>query len=102
MVIRASAGGGLGFGAQHSQTLESWFMNTPGLTVVSPSGAASAYALLRSAIRSDDPVVFLEPRNLYGQKEMVDVEASWPLGRAKIARDHGASRMAGLLSSSSP
>ena len=41
IVMRASAGGGLGFGAQHSQTLESWFMSTPGLSVVSPSGPAS-------------------------------------------------------------
>lgn len=89
IVIRASAGGGLGFGAQHSQTLESWFMNTPGLTVVSPSGAASAYGLLRSAIRGDDPVIFLEPRNLYGVKEEFepDPEALWPLGEARLVRD---------------
>src|SRR3989304_6119803 len=46
IVMRASAGGGLGFGAQHSQTLESWFMSTPGLSVVSPSGPAAAYGLL--------------------------------------------------------
>jgi len=87
MVVRASAGGGLGFGAQHSQTLESWFMNTPGLTVVSPSGPASAYALLRAAIRSDDPVIFLEPRNLYGVKEDFEPSAvRWRLGEAQIAR----------------
>ena len=86
MVVRASAGGGLGFGAQHSQTLESWFMNTPGLTVVSPSGPASAYALLRAAIRSDDPVIFLEPRNLYGVKEDFEPSAvRWRLGEAQIA-----------------
>src|SRR2546427_5847440 len=88
MVVRASAGGGLGFGAQHSQTLESWFMNTPGLTVVSPSGPASAYGLLRAAIQSDDPVIFLEPRNLYGVKEEFEAGAGalWPLGEARIAR----------------
>src|SRR3989441_6429301 len=85
MVVRASAGGGLGFGAQHSQTLESWFMNTPGLTVVSPSGPASAYALLRAAIRSDDPVIFLEPRNLYGVKEdLVPNARRWRLGARPI------------------
>ena len=89
IVLRASAGGGLGFGAQHSQTLESWFMNTPGLTVVSPSGPASAYGLLRSAIRGDDPVVFLEPRNLYGVKEEFEPgrEALWPLGEAHVVRE---------------
>ena len=88
IVIRASAAGGLGFGAQHSQTLESWFMNTPGLTVVSPSGAASAYGLLRCAIRSDDPVIFLEPRALYNAKEDFEPgpDAFWPLGTARIAR----------------
>src|SRR3989442_1476402 len=86
MVVGASAGGGLGFGAQHSQTLESWFMNTPGVTVVSPSGAASAYALLRAAIRSDDPVIFLEPRNLYGVEEDFEPSAvRWRLGEAQIA-----------------
>ena len=90
IVIRGSAGGGLGFGAQHSQTLETWFMNTPGLFVVSPSGAASAYGLLRAAIRSDDPVIFLEPRNLYGAKEDVDLASRvWPLGTARTVREGG-------------
>ncbi len=74
LVVRASAGPGLGFGAQHSQTLESWLIGTPGLKVVSPSGADSAYGLLRAAIRDDDPVVFLEPRVLYGQREDVDAD----------------------------
>lgn len=75
MVIRMSVGPGLGFGAQHSQTLETWFANTPGLKVVSPSGSESAYGLLRAAIRDDDPVVVLEPRVLYGEREDVDIDA---------------------------
>ena len=89
IVLRASAAGGLGFGSQHSQTLESWFMNTPGLVVVSPSGPAAAYGLLRSAIRDEDPVIFLEPRNLYNTKADVETgeAALWPLGTARIARD---------------
>jgi acetoin:2,6-dichlorophenolindophenol oxidoreductase subunit beta len=88
LVVRASAGPGLGFGAQHSQTLESWLIGTPGLKVVSPSGADSAYGLLRAAIRDDDPVVFLEPRVLYGQREDVDTEREElpELGRARVAR----------------
>src|SRR5712692_2518818 len=88
IVLRASAAGGLGFGSQHSQTLESLFMNTPGLAVVSPSGAAAAYGLLRCAIRDEDPVVFLEPRNLYNTKEEVGTgdAALWPLGTARIVR----------------
>ena len=88
IVLRASAAGGLGFGSQHSQTLESWFMNTPGLVVVSPSGPAAAYGLLRCAIRDEDPVIFLEPRNLYNTKEEVETgdDALWPLGTARIVR----------------
>src|SRR4051812_18506405 len=88
IVLRASSGGGLGFGSQHSQTLESWFMNTPGLVVVSPSGANAAYSLLRCAIRDEDPVIFLEPRNLYNAKEEVDTgeTARWPLGTARVVR----------------
>ena len=89
IVLRASAGGGLGFGSQHSQTLESWFMNTPGLVVVSPSGAAAAYGLLRCAIRDQDPVIFLESRNLYNTKEEVETgdAGRWALGTARIVRE---------------
>ncbi len=88
IVLRASAAGGLGFGSQHSQTLESWFMNTPGLVVVSPSGPAAAYGLLRCAIRDQDPVIFLEPRNLYNTKEEFETgdAALWSLGTARIVR----------------
>ncbi|MFC4948852.1 alpha-ketoacid dehydrogenase subunit beta [Pseudonocardia sp. GCM10023141] len=87
LVVRCSAGPGLGFGAQHSQTLESWLINTPGLKVVAPSGAQSAYGLLRAAIRDEDPVVFLEPRILYGDREDVDTALALPeLGRARIVR----------------
>lgn len=86
LVVRASSGGGLGFGAQHSQTLETWFYATPGLKLAVASGPRSAYGLLRSAIRDDNPVVILEPRVLYGDREEVDVsEASIiPLGQARI------------------
>ena len=85
MVVRMSVGPGLGFGAQHSQTLETWFANTPGLKVVEPSGAESAYGLLRAAIRDEDPVVFLEPRILYGEREEVDVSKyhEYQIGKAR-------------------
>lgn len=86
MVVRMSIGPGLGFGAQHSQTLERWFTNTPGLKVVMPSGADSAYGLLRAAIRDEDTVVFLEPRALYGEREDVDTDQTWTLGRARTRR----------------
>lgn len=88
VVVRMSVGPGLGFGAQHSQTLETWFANTPGLKVVTPSGAESAYGLLRAAIRDNDPVVFLEPRILYGEREEVDRDSyeEYQIGKARLAR----------------
>lgn len=91
IVVRMSIGPGLGFGAQHSQTLESWFTNTPGLKVVQPSGPESAYWLLREAITDDDPVVFLEPRILYGERDDVDTDANpgWRIGEARRLRSGG-------------
>jgi pyruvate dehydrogenase E1 component beta subunit len=86
LVVRMSAGPGLGFGAQHSQTLEAWFAATSGLKVVSPSGARAAYGLLRAAIRDDDPVVVIEPRLLYGEREEVPTGdgAVAALGKARV------------------
>ncbi len=86
LVLRQSIGPGLGFGAQHSQTLEHWLMATPGLKVVSPSDPRTAYGLLRTAIRDDDPVVFLEPRILYGERAETPTgdDALIPLGVAAL------------------
>ena len=69
LTLRASVGAGLGFGCQHSQTLERWLLGTPGLKVAVASGARTAYGLTKAAIRDDDPVVVLEPRSLYGRRE---------------------------------
>lgn len=69
LVVRASVGSGLGFGCQHSQTMETWMYATPGLKLAVASGARSAYGLLRAAIRDPNPVVVLEPRAMYGQRE---------------------------------
>lgn len=84
MVVRASAGSGLGFGCQHSQTLENWFAATPGLKLVMPSDAQSAYSLLRAAIQDPDPVVVLEPRLLYAERGEVDLNEIAVLGKAKV------------------
>lgn len=86
LTMRASIGAGLGFGLQHSQTLENWLTATPGLKVVEPSDAQSAYGLLRAAIRDDNPVAFLEPRALYAEREEVATgdEAVLELGRASL------------------
>src|SRR5690606_20769845 len=88
LVVRASTGPGLGFGAQHSHTLENWFTNTPGLKVVTASGAASAYRLIRAAVRDPDPVIVLEPRILYGEREEVDLDA--PPATFDLAPRHAA------------
>lgn len=88
LTVRASVGTGLGFGAQHSQGLETWFYATPGLKVAVASGPQSAYGLLRSAIQDDDPVVVLEPRRLYADRSDVVTgdEGVIPLGVADVTR----------------
>ena len=85
LVLRASAGAGLGFGCQHSQMADQWFRATPGLKLAVPSCPQNAYGLLRSAIQDPDPVVVLEPRSLYGDRDEVETgEAGMvPLGRAR-------------------
>ena len=65
IVIRVQQGAGGGWGAQHSQSLESWFQHVPGLKMVAASSAADAETLLAASIRDDDPVLFLEHRGLY-------------------------------------
>lgn len=86
ITVRAAAGAGLGFGCQHSQMLDQWFRGTPGMKVVVPSGARSAYGLLRAAIRDDDPVVVLEHKALYGEREdlEVGVQGIMEIGKAEI------------------
>src|SRR3954464_7276958 len=88
LVVRASAGAGQGFGCQHSQMLDHWFRGTPGLKVCVASGSRSVYGLLRSAIEDPDPVVVLEPRVLYGERDDFDEPDSFrlPLGKAEIVR----------------
>lgn len=85
LTVRAAAGAGLGFGCQHSQVLDHWFRGTPGLTVVMPSTPQNTYGLLRSAIRSDNPVIVLEHKALYGDRgEVVTGEDGLvPLGVAR-------------------
>lgn len=90
LTMRASVGAGLGFGLQHSRTLENWVAGTSGLKVVSPSDPQTAYGLLRSAIRDDDPVAVLEPRSLYGTRGEVVLgdDGLVPIGRARLLQ-HG-------------
>jgi pyruvate dehydrogenase E1 component beta subunit len=68
LVVRTANGGGLGFGAQHSQAVENWALTVPGLKIAAPSTPADVVGLMASAIRSDDPVVFFEHKGLFGSK----------------------------------
>jgi pyruvate dehydrogenase E1 component beta subunit len=87
LVIRAPVCGGLSLGAQHSQSLEAWFVHVPGLKVVMPSTPADAKGLLKSSIRDSNPVLFLEHRLLYSQTgPMPEGEHVVPLGLADIKR----------------
>ncbi len=88
LVIRSANGGGVRFGAQHSQSVENWAMAVPGIKVVAPSCAADVKGLLAAAIRDPDPVLFFEQKSLYGSKDEVpEGEHVEPLGKAKILRE---------------
>jgi len=87
LVIRAPVCGGIGLGAQHSKSLEAWFVHVPGIKVVMPSNAADAKGLLKSSVRDCNPVLFLEHRLLYAQTGPVpDEEYLVPLGSSDIKR----------------
>lgn len=87
VVIRAPGGGGLNAGPQHSQCLESWFAHVPGLKVVMPATPYDVKGLLKSAIRDDNPVIFLENKALYGAKgEIPNEEYLVPIGKADVKR----------------
>jgi pyruvate/2-oxoglutarate/acetoin dehydrogenase E1 component len=87
LVIRSGNGGGLRFGAQHSQSVENWAMMIPGLKVVVPSNAADVIGLMAAAVRDPDPVIFLEAKALYSSKmDVPDGEIVDSLGSAKVLR----------------
>jgi 2-oxoisovalerate dehydrogenase E1 component len=87
LVIRGPQGGGIRLAAQHSQSLEAWFIHTPGLVVIAPSTPYDAKGLLIAAIRDDNPVIFLEHKMLYPQTGAVPEEPyALPLGRADVKR----------------
>ena len=87
MVIRAQEGAGRGNAAQHSQSLEAWFVHVPGLKVVTPSFPDDAKGLLKAAIRDDNPVIFLEHKALYQTKGAVpEGDQLVPLGVAAVKR----------------
>jgi pyruvate dehydrogenase E1 component beta subunit len=89
-VFRGPGGAALQLAAQHSQAFESWYAHIPGLKVVMPATPADAKGLLKSAIRDDDPVIFIEGEMLYNTKgEVPEGEHVVPIGRADIKREGG-------------
>jgi pyruvate/2-oxoglutarate/acetoin dehydrogenase E1 component len=87
LVVRTANGGGLGFGAQHSQSVENWALAIPGLKIAAPSTPADVIGLLASAVRSDDPVVFFEHKGLFASRgETAPDNHVVPLGQAATAR----------------
>lgn len=87
VVIWAPDGGGLSAAAHHSQSLESWFIHTPGLKVVVPSEPADVKGLIKSALRDDDPVIFFQHKKLFAQSGPVpEEEYLIPLGKGDIKR----------------
>jgi pyruvate/2-oxoglutarate/acetoin dehydrogenase E1 component len=91
VTVRMANGAGAGFGPQHSQSAENWFLNIPGLKIVVPGTVEDMYGLLRSAIRDDDPVLVFEHKNLFAVKGSVPAEPDddylVPLGVAAVARE---------------
>jgi pyruvate dehydrogenase E1 component beta subunit len=88
IVFRGPTGSAGQLGATHSQAFESWFANTPGLKVIVPSNPYDAKGLLKAAIRDDDPVIFMESEQMYGDKmEIPEGEYIIPIGVAEIKRE---------------
>jgi pyruvate dehydrogenase E1 component beta subunit len=88
LVIRTVWGGGKNIASHHSQSLESWFMHTPGLKVVVPAFAADAKGMIKTSIRDPDPVLFCEHKLVYDKKgEVPDDDYTTPFGQANILRE---------------
>jgi pyruvate/2-oxoglutarate/acetoin dehydrogenase E1 component len=87
VTIRMANGGGVGFAAQHSQAVENWFLNVPGLKICVPGTSADAYGLLKAAIRDDNPVLVFEHKQLYPSRGPVpDADGLVELGKAAVVR----------------
>ena len=88
LVVRGPQGGGKQLGAQHSQSVETWLVHCPGLKVVAPASPADAKGLLKTAVRDDNPVMFLEHEILYNAKgDVPDGEQVVPFGQAAVLRE---------------
>jgi pyruvate/2-oxoglutarate/acetoin dehydrogenase E1 component len=99
LVIRTANGGGLGFGAQHSQAVENWPLAVPGLKIAAPATPDDVIGLMASAIRSDDPVIFFEHKGLLASKGEPPADGhEVPLGSARVRRQGDDVTIAALAS----
>lgn len=88
LVVRTQGGAGRCIAAHHSQSLEAWFLHVPGIYVVMPSTPYDAKGLLKSAIRNDNPILFIEHKSMYNNKGEVPVEEyTIPLGVAEVKKE---------------
>jgi acetoin:2,6-dichlorophenolindophenol oxidoreductase subunit beta len=88
LVIRTPIVARMGMGPQHSQSLEAWFMHIPGIKVALPSNATDAYGLMRSALRDQNPILFIENVRLYGRRAEVELDSEpVPFGKARVRRE---------------
>jgi pyruvate dehydrogenase E1 component beta subunit len=89
IVYRSAYGGGVGSALQHSQCVEAWFANVPGIKIILPSTPADAKGLLKAAIRDDDPVIFFEHKFLYRQLKGPVLEGDYvvPIGKGDVKRE---------------
>jgi pyruvate dehydrogenase E1 component beta subunit len=103
LTVRVQCGISGCMGAHHSQSLEAWFAHVPGLKVVMPAAPQDAKGLLKSAVRDDNPVLFVEHRGLYGTKGEVPAgEWTVPLGQAKVVREGDQATIVALASMIGP
>lgn len=88
VTIRMANGAGAGFASQHSQTVENWFLNVPGLKIAVPGSPADAYGLLRAAVEDEDPVLYFEHKAMLNHKgELPDEPKPFELGKAAVVRE---------------
>jgi pyruvate/2-oxoglutarate/acetoin dehydrogenase E1 component len=87
IVVRSAVGAGGRFGAMHSQIHATWYQGIPGIKIVGPSNPADAKGLLKSAVRDDNPVIFLEHKRLYSVKGPQPAEETVPIGKAAVVRE---------------
>lgn len=87
VVYRCASGSGTGAAAQHCKALEAWFCHIPGLKVVAPGTAQDIYSVLRASVRDNNPVIYIEPKALFGRKGNVDESKVYTIGKGEVKHE---------------